>query len=601
MTTPTRPALPASILLPFAVAAALLVPFTAEAQRDANVERGFAPEKLYERGITGIDHVNEFNGNLLITIPIGPTFSVDGGLSYGLTLVYNAKVWNLYSAPEVPHGPLVDTADLEKTNNAGIGWRLTLGDLLPSADPGNSSGLRYVGPDGGEHNFTHPNLHFGEPTPADTWYSRDGSYLRLKKVSASPTVYEVESPDGTIRRFESSGDPFRPYRLTQIRDRFVGNTVDITPLVSPTRWEIDDGHRTHFVYFKTVAGLEVVDRVVLAAFGGPSATATYTFGYANTTLREHCWDQNDDTATHRPAALLTSVSLPANAGSYLMDVAGDYYTTCTADGVTIPDLPGALHRLRLPTRGILEWTYQKHTYPSRGTFVPGEPSLQAYESLGVKTRKVLDAAGGCAGGCTWTYAAEQSGPFPDRERWVRVTHPTGDETVHHFSVTTAVSTSSWSGWEYGLPFKKSVDSGTGFFLSQEIYQGSVLGGNKKRSIYLGYEHDKLPGATNVPSNWYNTNRRVVREKTVYHDDKDENDNPRERRRWSTRASTASATTARGRSGAPSTPATCGRRPPTTTALSAPTRSTRRPISRSEAGARGATRARGCSTPSTSAR
>ncbi len=39
-----------------------------------------------------------------------------------------------------------------------------------------------------------------------------------------------------------------------------------------------------------------------------------------------------------------------------------------------------------------------------------------------------------------------------------------------------------------------------------------------RSVYLRYEHDKLPSTTTNPAVWYATNRRVASEKTVFHDD-----------------------------------------------------------------------------------
>ena len=52
--------------------------------------RGFSAEKVYDIG--RIDAVNLFNGNLTITIRIGQSYPVNAGLSYGLTLVNNAKV-----------------------------------------------------------------------------------------------------------------------------------------------------------------------------------------------------------------------------------------------------------------------------------------------------------------------------------------------------------------------------------------------------------------------------------------------------------------------------------------------------------------------------
>ena len=115
----------------------------------------------------------------------------------------------------------------------------------------------------------------GDPADAATvLYSRDGSYLRLKLSShqATPGGYlvgDVESPDGTVRRFtRASSDWSVPFRLASIKDAFT-NVVTVT-YPSATQWTISDGHRSHQVHFtpKTVEGLTVqyVSSVTLAAF-----------------------------------------------------------------------------------------------------------------------------------------------------------------------------------------------------------------------------------------------------------------------------------------------------------------------------------------------
>jgi hypothetical protein len=57
----------------------------------ADTQHGFPPNT----GIatSGLDHVNLFNGNLAITIPIGPKYPIGPGLSSQLRLVYNSQVW----------------------------------------------------------------------------------------------------------------------------------------------------------------------------------------------------------------------------------------------------------------------------------------------------------------------------------------------------------------------------------------------------------------------------------------------------------------------------------------------------------------------------
>ena len=103
-----------------------------------------------------------------------------------------------------------------------------------------------------------------------------------------------------------------------------------------------------------------------------------------------------------------------------MDGGGDYYTACDDGGVTVNDLPGTLHRLKLPTLGTMEWTYQTYTYISRGNFSPGEPSNSIVQSLGVKTKKLLDAS-------RFMYDPRRGGLHldlhPDRPRTGGARHP----------------------------------------------------------------------------------------------------------------------------------------------------------------------------------
>jgi hypothetical protein len=65
------------------------------AQQHPNVKRGFAVDQAYQTG--EIDNVNVFNGNLVLNIPIGQRYQVNGALSYGLVLNYNSKVWDYQS------------------------------------------------------------------------------------------------------------------------------------------------------------------------------------------------------------------------------------------------------------------------------------------------------------------------------------------------------------------------------------------------------------------------------------------------------------------------------------------------------------------------
>jgi hypothetical protein len=329
-------------------------------------------------------------------------------------------------------------------------------------------------------------------------------------------IFEVDFPDGTVRKF-SRPSQSAPFSLIQIRDAF-GNKVTVSQGTS--QWTLTDDHRTQTVNFANYSGEWLVSSVVVSAFGG--TTATYQFGYTTTPLAENC---RDDDLNTLPASwpMLTSITLPAGGGSYLMNGAGDYYTSCWDGTKSIDDLPGVLHRIKLPTGGSYAWTYQDYSYPVRGIASQGDPNIEVTYSLGVETKTALDGSGSCPPvpnvGCQWTYRWGKTSGAP-WERWTDVTYPTGDESRFYFSQDIAIDGATWSGWEYGLPIKKTTTSGTGFYLSQEIYAGPIAGGTKKRSVYMGYEHDKLTslGGGIKPQQWYNSNRRVARQKTVYHDD-----------------------------------------------------------------------------------
>jgi len=486
----------------------------ARADVDPNVERGFSAEKVYSFG--EIDQVNLFNGNLMLQLPLGRSYPVNGGLSFGLGLSYNSNVWDFESVP-VPSTPPQQavSARPSRESNAGLGWAVSLGKLYPPNVPvAQTPYWRYLGEDGAEHSF-HTTLHSGETSVANVWYSRDGSYLRLRRVT--DLAYEVDFPDGTVKRF-TRATTGATFHLAQIRDPF-GNAVNIT--TTATRWTIADPHRIHYVNFeyRPATNTDVVTSVDLATFGG--ARAVYNFAYNDMTISRSCLDKDPATAATVAVTLLSNVTLPD--GSKL--VANAYNTTCFEGAVQVDNLPGTLEKLTLPTLGQLEWTYQSYLFPTRNLDLQNPQGVNELTSIttptGVATKRVLTASGGCqlldGVGCQWTYTP--AGLSTSDSRTTTVTHPTNDQSVHHFSQTVTLDVGAASGWQYSLPIHQTTTDGSGRYLSQEVYDGIVGGGGvKKRTVYLRYEHDKLPTSTTKPSLWYATNRRVASEKSVFHDD-----------------------------------------------------------------------------------
>src|SRR5258708_29318950 len=188
---------------------------------------------------------------------------------------------------------------------------------------------------------------------------------------------------------------------------------------------------------------------------------------------------------------------------------------------------GLIRGLQFPTGGGLEWDYAVVNFPfsSARIHMPQVPEATPYDlpgsprrsSLGVVQRRTLDAAGGKLG--TWQYRymlserakgqnsteapciAEITKPYPDSSKISKVVGepkvstttviaPDGTASVAYFSVFTKgpydcddadgtppaqqVNPKKFNEGEYGLPFSRYVDDGSGKFLSTEIIAGGSI-------------------------------------------------------------------------------------------------------------------------------
>src|ERR1019366_8822966 len=88
----------------FAATLAVLIAAQAIGQQTPALEKGFSPDKLYQFG--DIDSINTFNGNLTARIPLGPSYPINGGMSYKLGLTYNSKIWDYEEVPACTLCPL---------------------------------------------------------------------------------------------------------------------------------------------------------------------------------------------------------------------------------------------------------------------------------------------------------------------------------------------------------------------------------------------------------------------------------------------------------------------------------------------------------------
>jgi RHS repeat-associated protein len=564
---------------------ALLGAFPAGADSHPNTEGGVDINQVFHAG--GLDNVNLFNGALTVSLPLGISYPVNGALGYQLHLVAGSNPWDFWTTKVWTGTGYVDQNESAPSHcsNAGLGWRVSLGALgfgnfpngqstypvcaAVSANPGdgtNGTGgvyAIYEGPDSSQHLF-YATLHPNEPDDTlngvqdsvaadveNVQYTRDGSYLRLKRQGDGTAT--IEFPDGTIHTFDSLG------RLTEIRDRFSdgqGRPVNwvhidylrtaapppaascaqapapIAPTASETScWKISDSQgRAHWIFFRAdlpvynetgVYG-SVVSRVALQGPGG--AWAQYGFSYATASTGRGC-PMHDLSSGDVTVPLLASVQQPD--GSLYAPAPGqpqDGYIVQPAGPGQCTDGSGSLKHLGLPTRGSLDWTYQTYFFPSGSTAHSFRTT-----NFGVATRTTRDASGSSIG--TWTYTTTAATHNPAPSVTNTVLDPAGNSTVRYFSLYLSGPGGSLYGpganpFDYGRPYNPQVTlAGSGSptagdqFLSEQVFDA---GQRLRRSTYVRYERDLIDQASVVglnpmPPNATNNDGRVAQQ-TVVHDD-----------------------------------------------------------------------------------
>ncbi len=359
---------------------ALAVP--AVAQKGPDLELGFQPGKLYD--YSEIDSVNLFNGNLMLTVPIGPRKQVSKTLSYQMQVIYNGKVWD-HEAVEgcvpAPWGVPYCTESLpNRRSNAGLGWRLTFGRLLPPSDPtiiprttSTREAFVYESAAGDEHGF------YGTE---DVMVSMDASALRLVKVPASPKAsYDVEFPSGERHRFEWERNA---YRLKKISDRF-GSWVTFTYEYDEANDDrrvlkqtiLDSTATEHVIHYAVDEDLNegvdrgsIVDYIDYMGFGG--AKTLYDFSYTTMSVRLMLGEDRVS------LPMLTSVAQPDGSSFQF-----NYYSDPDPTGAN-PARLGAMASMVLPTGGSTVYEYQEYVHPGKLTCADWT------SDPGIKSRTISD-------------------------------------------------------------------------------------------------------------------------------------------------------------------------------------------------------------------
>ena len=394
--------------------------------------KGFDARTVFSLG--EFDSVDLRAGNLTFIVPIGGEMKVRGPLAYSLNAVYNAdlgvhKTLDIVE-PDDGRGRAVPLAGEwpDPIYNLRGGWSFHLGRLLPPfnsegsdvttlcelGDPFSPERKVHTGPrfvyldsNGTQHEFW-AQLHGDEPKSGEPgWqepddrtlsYTRDGSFLRMRKINANERW--IEEPSGLVRVFEKlvPAPESLPDKwvLTSLRDRH-GNRVDVSyvEIGGQPAWQLTDseGWRTVTVTFRDYARREadqpmLVDEVRLPGFEG-GAERVYKFNYTELTLnrtgrsafhrvaKEHCDSRNLPLDITLAVPRLDSIDTPDRRWSFSYDL-----------GSNNDDL--RMTAADLPTGGRVEYEYAPLVWDTGNTCTAG-PNRGGHPA--VERRKVFDVEG----------------------------------------------------------------------------------------------------------------------------------------------------------------------------------------------------------------
>lgn len=527
----------------------LLAAVSASGQTTGNqlptTDRGFKPELVYQ--FNGFDTVNLFNGNLNLTIPLA-SYPVAADVSYSFVLRFSGNVFQHWW--DCPHTPIwvedPPPCTLKWTSQygtTGLGWNLGFGELQTAHslyydhEPVGGT-FKYISPDGAEHLF-YETLH--EPKCGgsissncdqkhpDVWYTRDGTYLRLKNYGSYKIV---EFPNGERHRFRQTGE--WSYQLDYIFGASSTLGGDNIPTTNWVRFEhfsngtgfgvntkVSDSHgREHWLYSRTDQNYGL-DRATLTAPKMPADPAN-TAPYAEYNFIYNNWGSGTTDGARVtipwPCDVNNQGSEAVNFLSRVVMPSGEQwkfdYNQSTCNGA------GALVRATLPTGGRLNWSYQ--------TYHPTQDGVG--QASGVKERCMRTDDQACS--LTDLNAAQvQYMTYTPVAATGTVATSTEVETYARNAANTAWRRDTRvknyfagiHGAAAGLPFTGSITDGSpsGRFLSSETWNCDPETNacpTLERRQFLKYEFDD-PGACHLDYPCMRErNRRVVTERTEYTSD-----------------------------------------------------------------------------------
>ena len=185
-----------------------------------------------------VDSINQFNGQLTVPIPIGPTYQIGPSLTFQATLTYNTRLTE-------PGHPTDETNPnyypVVGDPAVGIGWTFTAGKLACGAvGPLNPPpSVCYVRPDGAQIDL------YAISQGSTTFKTIDATQYKLVRNGSGPYTYTMWDGDGNrydftkvVTGFDDSinvapgyahdyGRGRDGYYLTSLQDPF-GNSMTVT-------------------------------------------------------------------------------------------------------------------------------------------------------------------------------------------------------------------------------------------------------------------------------------------------------------------------------------------------------------------------------------
>lgn len=367
------------------------------------------------------DSISPYSGDLEISVPIGPKWELPG-MSWGLNLRYSSKIWRLWQL-QLPN----DERTLGRRGPVGVGWRLTMGRVVPICRYGCGplDPLYYEDSAGTLHRIQFdptlvvPSVMKGRTT--------DGTHMRVEAYMADTSIPAAASKIGSLRIYPGNGvvlifdvrpadaashagnpDDFGGWLLRRMEKRgpdgvtvesWVEVTYESSAALAHCIRKIEDGlggsgNALRTITFTnatqksresggvaTVEGGYTTAITVPAVRGQSPVTATWNLVYEN--LRAMSFSQETLAASHPDQLLLSRVDEPTEPGW-----SGSYSYSFTYDPNT-----GELIRQTQPAGVSVEYAHSTYGY-----LLDGLSGMNVYVRAVVSRRVVSLGASSI-----WTY------------------------------------------------------------------------------------------------------------------------------------------------------------------------------------------------------